>query len=103
MSPQHVNMSILVAVFLAGCTIADDPEPTVGETTSSVTASACEDSCRGEFNLCNVDCPNCRSCRRVLDLCLARCASGDSDGDGLFDANDNCPLLSLIHISEPTR
>jgi hypothetical protein len=91
MSLQHVSMSILVAVSLAGCAIADDPEPTVGEVTSDSTGP-CVDACWGEYNLCIVDCPNCSSCRRVRELCLARCDSGDSDGDGRFDANDNCPL-----------
>jgi hypothetical protein len=90
MSRQHVNMSFLVAVLLTGCAIADDPEPAVREVTSDST-DPCVDACWGEFNLCNVDCPNCSSCRRVRDICLARCSTGDSDGDGWFDVNDNCP------------
>ena len=92
MSPQHVNMSFLVTIFLAGCTIAGDPAPTVAETASDLTRAECEAACQGDFSLCNQDCPNCASCRRVRELCLNRCARGDADGDGVFDDVDNCPL-----------
>lgn len=90
MSPQHVNTSFLVAVFLTGCAMADAPEPAVGEVTSEVTGP-CADACMGDFNVCNVDCPNCAGCRRVRDACLASCNNTDSDGDGWVDAVDNCP------------
>jgi hypothetical protein len=90
MGLKHVNMSILVAVFSGGCAIADDPEPVLGMTTSEL-AGPCADACRGDFELCNIDCPNCRGCRRQLDACLNRCNTVDSDGDGTVDGTDNCP------------
>jgi hypothetical protein len=88
---QHVSMSILVAAFCAGCAIAADPEPDVDVATSSTTVGPCADACRGDFSLCNIDCPNCPGCRRQLNACLARCDSVDSDGDGRLDGSDNCP------------
>src|ERR1041384_80837 len=96
MSRQHVSVSILAALFLTGCTIADDPEPSVADpavavATSSVTSGPCADACRGDFDLCNIDCPNCTGCRRQRDACFRSCDSADSDGDGVLDANDNCP------------
>jgi hypothetical protein len=90
MSRQHVNVSILVAVFLAGCAIADDPEPAVSTAVTELTGP-CADACRGDFELCNRDCPNCRGCRRQLEGCLNRCNTVDSDGDGTVDGTDNCP------------
>src|ERR1041384_1800782 len=98
MSRQHVSVSILAALFLTGCTIADDPEPSVADpavavATSSVTSGPCADACRGDFDLCNIDCPNCQSCRRVLNLCLASCNNVDSDGDGFVASGDNCPAV----------
>jgi hypothetical protein len=88
---QQVSMSILVAAFWAGCAITADPEPDVDVVTSSTTVGPCADACRGDFSLCNIDCPNCTICRRQLNNCLARCDSVDSDGDGRLDGSDNCP------------
>jgi hypothetical protein len=97
MSRQHVNVSIavsiLVTAFFVGCAIADDPEPAVGVVESHATTGPCADACRGDFDLCNIDCPNCQSCRRVLNLCLASCNNVDSDGDGFVDSGDNCPAV----------
>jgi hypothetical protein len=91
MSRQHVNVSIVVTVFLAGCAIADELDPGVSVATSDIESNPCEDACLSEYHGCLIDCPGCSTCARVRDLCLRSCSVVDTDGDGFVDGFDNCP------------
>jgi hypothetical protein len=99
---SEIILPSIVSMFMAGCAVATDPEvewsPALDDSAISVstvqqhtTVGPCADACRGEFELCNRDCPNCRFCGVQRIRCFAACDGADSDGDGVLDGTDNCP------------
>lgn len=64
--------------------------------------SACQQACQEELWDCNIQCwgtqnpPRnaCLYCKDAYNVCFASCTPGDSDGDGIPDAADNCPTVA---------
>ena len=57
---------------------------------ASPASAACVAECYAQYNECFNSCSQC-FCQDDLNACLDYCQTADWDGDGVLDANDNCP------------
>src|SRR3954468_15634397 len=50
----------------------------------------CPGACLEAYYTCSQSCSQC-DCSQEYNWCLESCQYADSDGDGVYDLNDNCP------------